>query len=296
MKTMGIYTAATIAGALLGLGCASQALGDSYSSDNTTCNATHAQRNKIFKGSVTAVNTGDKTISVRGFLFPRHFDMASDCRVSLQDKAVASLADLRPGQQVDIRYEDDNGVLIAKGIAQHDLGMTGHIAAIDPATGTLLVRHGLMTREFTLAPNCALVIKDNKMPRLNNLQIGDAVYVVYEPANGAKVARRIVENSSTFMGTIAAIDPASRIVKVTDGHGEKMFSLADNCPIVINDKLGASLSSLQVGERVELKYDNADGVLVANRVSPLPAAAPAAPAPAQTAANTQWHDYGYVAP
>jgi hypothetical protein len=77
----------------------------------------------------------------------------------------------------------------------------------------------------------------------------------------------------------------------------KKFNLADDCPIVVNGKLNGSWSDLRIGDRVSLNYDNEDGVLVANRVSPMTgtvSAAPAAPAPSQTAkAGNQPPPYGY---
>jgi Cu/Ag efflux protein CusF len=290
MKTMRKHTALTATAALLGLACVSPAFGSSAASTD-----------KIYEGNVTSVNASDKTVSVRGFMFTRNFHTASDCKVSLQDRGMVSLGDLRPGEEVNIRYTDDNGVLIAKNIAQHNLAFRGHITAINPGAGTILVRHGLVTHDFSLGPSYAVVMKDNKTATLNNLQLGDAVCVVFEPFHGSKMVQRIVQDSSTFVGTIAALDPATRSLKAIDAHGEKMFSVANNCPIVINGKWDESLRHLQVGERVTVNYDNADGVLVANRISPIPAGTPAAPAPAQAATgnnnqNNQWHDYSYVAP
>jgi len=287
MKTMRTYTAATAAVALLGLAWAIPAIA------NDSCNA--AQREKTFKGNVSSIDTSDKTIAVRGFLFTRNFNAGNDCKVSLQEKSMASLSDLRPGEQVDIRYDDVNGVLIARHIAQHDLAFTGHITAINPAARTLMVKHGLMAREFALGQDCAVVMRDNRPAGVNNLQIGDEVRVIYEPVNGSHMVSRIEENSATFVGTIAAIDTTTRSVKVKDAKAEKMFNLADNCPIVINGKLDDSLSNLQIGERAAISYNNVDGVLVANRISPVNAGAHSAQTQAANA-NPQWHDYSYSAP
>ena len=104
-------------------------LGKSRPSGNDSCNA--AQKEKPSTGNVIAVDAPDKTISVKGLFFTRNFNTATDCKVSFQDKPDASLAELRPGQKVDVRYEDNNGVLIARQIAQHDLIFAGHITAID---------------------------------------------------------------------------------------------------------------------------------------------------------------------
>jgi Cu/Ag efflux protein CusF len=288
MKTMRIITAATAATAFLGLASSSPASGTPATAQS------QAQCEKVFKGNVTSVDVPDHILSVRSFLFRRNFNTGSDCRVSLQDKANAALGDLRPGQEVSIRYQDENGVLIARNIAQHDLVYSGHITAINPQQGTLLVRHGVVTREFVMPSNPTVVLQDNKAASLNNLQLGDAVNVIYERANGSHVVSRIEQNSSTYAGTIAAIDTATRTLKARDGRGdEKQFSLADHCAIVINGKLNDSMNTLQIGQQATINYNNVDGVLVANRVSPISGATAAAPAPAQTAQQPigQWHAY-----
>jgi Cu/Ag efflux protein CusF len=289
MKTMQTYTVARAAMAIMGLAWANPALGDD------SCNA--AQKEKSFNGSVTAVDAPDKTISVKGFFFTRHFTTAADCKVSLEDKAVASLAELRPGERVAVRYQNAHGVLIARDIVQHDLIYTGHITAIDPAARTLTLKEGVITHNLAIAPDCAVVLKDDKWAALSSLQVGDAVQVTYEPVKGLRMARRIEQKSEMFVGTIEAVDATTRSVKAKDLLSEKKFNLADDCPIVIHGKLNGSLRDLRIGDRVSLNYDNEDGVLVASRISPMTgtvAAAPAAPVPSQTAriANQPPH-YGY---
>jgi Cu/Ag efflux protein CusF len=289
MKTMRTYTVARAALALICPACTNQALGDD------SCNV--AQKEKSFKGNVVSVDAPEGTLSVKSFFFTRNFHTASDCTVSLQDKPVASLAQLRPGQKVDIRYDGNNGVLIARQITQHDLIYTGHITAIDPVARTLTLKSGMTTRNLAIAPDCAVILKDDKSAALSSLQIGDAVQVSYEPAKGSPMASRINQKSEMFVGTIEAVDATTRSIKAKDMLSEKKFNLADDCPIVINGKLNGSLSDLRIGDRVSFSYNDEDGVLVANRVSPMAgtvAAAPLAPAPSQTAkAGNQTPHYGY---
>ena len=158
----------------------------------------------------------DRTFSVKGLFFTRNFNTATDCKVSLQDKPVASLAELRPGQKVDVRYDENNGVLIARQIAQHDLIYTGHITAIDPAARTLTLKEGVTTHNLAVAPDCAVVMKDDKWAALSSLQVGDAVQVIYEPVKGLHMASRIEQKSEMFVGTIEAVDATTRSVKAKD--------------------------------------------------------------------------------
>jgi Cu/Ag efflux protein CusF len=290
MKTIRTCTAATAALALLSLAPASPAWGAD------SCGT--ARNEKAFKGSVTAVDAPEQTLAVKGFLFTRNFNAGADCKVSLEDKSSAALADLRPGEQVDIRYQDDKGVLIARNITQHDLIYTGEITSIDPAVRRLTLKEGLINHNLAIAPNCTVNLKNGKAVMLANLQVGDIVRVKYESVNGEHTAVQIVQRSDEYLGTIEAVDASTRSIKVQSAHDEKKFNLADSCPIVVNGKLDGSLSDLRIGDRVSLSYDNNDGVLVANRVTPVNETLteePTAPAPSRTAkaGNQPPFYYGY---
>ena len=224
------------------------------------------QGEKTSKGIVASVDQKEKTVSVKDFWGTKIFNVGDTCTVSLQDQPAAALADLRPGQTVEIRYENAHGVLVADRIAQHNLVFTGYIFAIDPAKRTLAVKHGAFTRDFALADDCAVIIKDDNTKTLDDLKVGHTVNVIYESPNGSLLARRIEQKSPTFVGTVKAIDAETRTVKAKDLLAEKTFHLADGCQIVIGGKPGGNLSDLRIGDRFAFTYEDTDGVLVANRI------------------------------
>ena len=79
------------------------------------------------------------------------------------------------------------------------------------------------------------------------------------------------ENGKQFLGAIESIDTHSKAIiarELRNKGPEKRFNLADNCAIVSNGKLDTKLSNLRAGETVSLSYDNDNGVLVANRITP----------------------------
>ncbi len=224
------------------------------------------QKDKIFKGSVVTVDPKEKTVSAKAFWGTRIFNVGNNCTVSLEDQPTASLADLQPGEKVEISYQSAHGVPVADRIAQHNLVFTGYIFAIDPAKRTLTVKHGVYTRNFALADDCTVVIKDDNTKTLDELKVGHTVNVVYKSLNDSMVARRIEQKSPTFVGTIKAIDAETRTVKAKDLLAEKTFHLADGCQIVVGGKPGGSLSDLRIGARFAFTYEDTDGVLVANRI------------------------------
>ena len=256
MKTS-LMRMAVVAGAACNLICASPTRGDESAS---------VQKDKSFKGTVTAVDQGQKTVSARDFWGTKTFNVGNTCSVSLADQPSASLADLRPGQKVEVGYKNAQGVPVADRIAQHNLVFTGYISAIDLAKRTLTVKHGTFTRNFAAAANCTVVIKDDDTKALDDLKVGHTVNVIYESPNGSPLARRIEQKSPTFVGTIKAIDAESRTVKAKDLLAEKTFHLANGCQIVAGGKPGGSLSDLRIGDRFAFTYEDTDGVLVVNRI------------------------------
>ena len=224
------------------------------------------QKEKTCKGIVASVDQKERTVSVKNFWGTKIFNVGDTCTVSLQDQPTAALADVRPGQAVEIGYDNAHGVLVADRIAQHNLVFTGYIFAIDSAKRTLAIKHGTFTRDFALADDCTVVIKGDNTKTLDDLKVGHTVNVVYESVNGSLQARRIEQRSPTFVGTIKAIDAETRTVKARDLLAEKTFHLADGCQIVVGGKPGGSLSDLRIGDRFAFTYEDTDGVLVANRI------------------------------
>ena len=104
MKTIRICTAAAAAVALLSLAASQRASGNDMQRCPQGKDPSRATSSPLIPG---------QTLSVKGLFFTRNFSTATDCKVSFQDKPDASLAELRPGQKVYVRYERDNGVLIA---------------------------------------------------------------------------------------------------------------------------------------------------------------------------------------
>src|SRR5579863_1967665 len=70
-------------------------------------------KEKSYSGTITAVDTKDKIVKVRGALFSRSFVLADDCAFAQWDNGKAALNDFRRGERVEIRYQNASGVLVA---------------------------------------------------------------------------------------------------------------------------------------------------------------------------------------
>lgn len=258
MKAIQICTPKLFAMALLILACVSGAPGDEIPP---------AQNVKTFDGKIASVNDKERVIAVKGLVFTRTFNGADNCKVTFELNPQGSWSDLHPGQRVRIRYEDVQGVLIARQIGQYNLVFKGYVTAIDPSKHTMTVKHGAYNRNFVLAYDCSIIIKDNKTGPLDHLKVGHTVNVIYEEESGSPMTRRIEQLTPTFVGTISAIDAGTKVVKARDFLDEKKFNLADDCKIVIGGKPDGDLSALRIGESVSFSYEDVNGVLVAGRIA-----------------------------
>jgi Cu/Ag efflux protein CusF len=222
---------------------------------------------KDVTGIATAIDQQEKTVWVKTFWGTKRLNIADDCSVSLQDKPDATLADLRPGQKLEVNYADSQGVLVAHQIAQRNLTFAGHITANDPARHTITLRGRVLDKTFRIANDCKVMLRDEKAGTLADLQPGNRVTVIYEIPNHGAIARQIAQTSDTFSGTLTAIDLNERTLKAKAFLGSKQFDLADDCSIVISGKPDAGLSDLRLGEKIVLSYDDADGVNIVNRIA-----------------------------
>jgi Cu/Ag efflux protein CusF len=262
MKTTFTSLVSVLSVALLALLSTNSAFGDGQ----LTSKPTVKNDSKTYEGTVSAVDSQEKTVTVKGTLFSKTFNVSDACQVSLEDKSAAALGDLRLGHKVEIQYQNAQGVLAAGRIQQHNLILDGYIASIDPAQRRLVIKDGPNKKELLVADNCNVMLRDEKVGTLENLKAGHAVRVAYETGDKPWTARKIEQRAEAFVGTIQAIDASSRTVKARSFMAERKFNLADGCRIVVDGKSDAGLRDLRIGDKVEFSYEEANGVLVANRI------------------------------
>ncbi len=220
-----------------------------------------------YTGTINAVDTKEKALTVKGYFFHKTFNLAENCKFTTEGKD-AALSDFRPGQRVTVNYQDASGVLVADRIAQVDLRYTGPVAELDANRGRLTVGDRIGHKSFELAPDCKVVLKGDKTGAWTDVGIGHKVTVVYELPNDAPLARRIEQKSSTFVGTLEAIDAPRRLVKAKHLLGDKKFILGDDCKIMISGKPDAQLADLAIGQQFRFDYEEVGGVNVVTRIAP----------------------------
>lgn len=234
--------------------------------------AAPAQPEKSYTGMAKTIDPQEHTLKVAGTFFHKKFNLGDNCAYVLPDQSAGAFNDLRPGEKVRVSYLDNHGVLVADRVEQVPMDYEGMVKAIDPAAHTLTVHVRALDKDFSIANDCRIVLRDDKAGALADIQPGDHVTVTYEAPGDLQVARQIAQTSIEFTGSLVAIDLPERTVKAREGFDTKKFNLADNCAIVINGKTDGRLDDLKPDDHLVFNYDEINGVNVVNRIALAPAA------------------------
>lgn len=224
---------------------------------------------KSYTGTVQSLDRTEHVLYLKGWLGQRKaFNVGDNCAYSEPGVDNGPITSLRPGEKVDVSYQDRHGVLIADHVRQIPMRVEGTVTAIDPANHTLTVRDGAFKRPLHLADNCQIMLRDGKAGTFDDVKAGSYVTVTYETPGDVMTAREIAQTSIEFTGTLTAIDLEDRTVKAKTVFGTKRFHLGDTCAVVINGQPNGKLADLRPDEKVVVNYDEINGVNVVERIAP----------------------------
>jgi Cu/Ag efflux protein CusF len=160
---------------------------------------------------------------------------------------------------------------------------SGTIQSIDRSTQTITIKNNELSRTFTLGANASVSLRDNPNARLSDLKNGDEVSVQYSERDGRLAAVRVsqpetdtagTESSEgrsmgasethreiaprSYSGTIATIDPQTRIVTIKQMLISHNFYVPNDVKLESKGK-SLDLSELKVGDEVNIRYVERDG-------------------------------------
>lgn len=122
---------------------------------------------------------------------------------------------------------------------------------------------------FHIANDCKVMLPNGHDGTLTDVQPGDRISVIYELPDGAAVAFRIRDRSSTFTGTVDAIDLSASTLKTKEMFGQKGFDLTDHCQILLDNGKPGHLKDLTLGQRYKFTFEDVNGVNVLDRIAPV---------------------------
>ena len=230
--------------------------------------ATAVKPDKTYRGTVVSVNPKEHTLELKGFFFSKTFILGDNCAYTFVDKDTGAIGDVHPGQRMEVRYQDAQGVLVADHVTQQPIRDEGIVKAIDPAQHTLTLHYGMMDKQFQLPDDCMVTLRGGKAGTLADIQPGNHVTVTYEIPNDQATAREIAQTSATFTGELTAIDLGQKTLKARSLLDTKKFIVGNDCAIVANGKPDGKLSSLAPTEKLVISYNDINGVNIVDRIAP----------------------------
>lgn len=90
------------------------------------------------------------------------------------------------------------------------------------------------------------------------------------PAAADQQAATAAKPDKTYTGTVISVNPNERVLHVRGLMLSKDFNLGDSCAFVLMDKSSGAMNDLRPGEKITVNYQDAHGVLVADRVEQKP--------------------------
>ena len=244
--------------------------GNRVMADDAAANAPATKPDKVYTGTVVAVEPKESVLEVRGLLPFSHkrFNLGDTCAYTMVGQDNGAVGDLRPGQRVAVGYQEANGVAVADRVTQQPMQYEGMVKAIDPKGQTLTLHVGMMDKTFAVPADCAVTLRGDKTGTVGDIQAGDHVTVTYEVPGGKATAREIAQTSATFTGDLTAIDLEQKTLKAKATFSTKKFEVGDDCAIVMNGKPDGKLTDLRPGESLTISYDEVNGVNIINRIAP----------------------------
>jgi hypothetical protein len=88
--------------------------------------------------------------------------------------------------------------------------------------------------------------------------------------SAADPAGSAAKPDESYTGTVNSVDPNGRTLEVKGFLLSKKFNLGDQCALVLWNKPAGAIGDLRAGEKVKVAYQDANGVLVADRIQQEP--------------------------
>jgi len=89
-------------------------------------------------------------------------------------------------------------------------------------------------------------------------------------ADGTAAKATAAKPDKTYTGTVASVAPTEHTLDVKGFLFSKKFNLGDSCAYTIVGKETGAIGDLRPGQRVTVRYQDASGVLIADRVTQKP--------------------------
>jgi hypothetical protein len=149
------------------------------------------QHAMLFSGVVSEVDATNHSLTIYHHELDRTFEVPKNCEILLLDKKSGSFTNVQLGSHVEVAYEVPNDVAVAHQITMTSFSYTGTLKAIDLSLGTLKARTLFSSKNFKLAPHCAILLK-GQPASLADLKLNEKLDFSYDKINGVNLVNRII--------------------------------------------------------------------------------------------------------
>ena len=154
------------------------------------------ERPLLYQGIVEGVDARTLQLTMAGGTLhaaPRHKQMqiASYCKIVLNNGKEGTATDLHPGDRVTIIYELPDGSPVAYRISKRTTEFVGTLDAIDLGKRTVKAKETFGEKKFNLADGCQISLDGRPDASLKDLALGQRYQFTYENVNGVNVVNRI---------------------------------------------------------------------------------------------------------
>lgn len=98
------------------------------------------------------------------------------------------------------------------------------------------------------------------------MAVGASVLTLTAFTAAADQAATAAKTDKTYTGMVISVNPNQSTLKVKGLLFSKKFNLGENCSYVLWNKPAGEMTDLRAGEKVKVAYQDASGVLVADRI------------------------------
>jgi hypothetical protein len=209
------------------------------------------------KGTISAVDATAGTLTVKKLVGGAEVSLSIDSGTAIRRNGkLATSADLRVADMVEVKYNPVTHLAYRIQAKLFLVNLNGVISALDSSARTMTVKGMTGTETMLTVDPSAFIKRLGKTATLAELKVGDKVEIKYNPIT--KIAYRIEAklNLVSTYGAISAVDAAAGTISVLNPITNVSLALAVD-PAAVITRMGkiVTLAELQVGERVEVKYN-----------------------------------------
>ena len=181
-------------------------------------------------------------------------------RIKLEDDFPGTLADLRVGAVVEVKFDPDSKVAFKIDAEEEEAEIEGVVVEVSADEVTIETERG---RKLTLVvgDRTRVELEDDFPGTIADLQVGAEVEAKFDPFTRTAYKIEVEEDELEIEGVIVDIE-GDKIIVETESGGKRTLTITDSTRIDLDDDLSGNLLDLREGMDVEVKFSPSTDVVL----------------------------------